>query len=446
MTRGGGVYNVIWKRRMLVLLVLLGACVSSLVVGLARPSHYESTAVVALTPDVTHGTGFVSSDSLFALLGTYAESAKAKANLRRASAILHRPLPGEVETSTEEGTGIVTIVGRSTSRQGAVDTARATAQAFRASIADNRLLVPDLIDPATMPTTPVQPRPALITVIAILIALLAGSAFTLAVDRVRRRIETTADVAEITDVPVIGELPSERALSRELVRTVWDDDKLVALQESYRSLRINVGLLAQQEQGSVLQVTSADAGQGKSTVVANLGIALARVGVETLIVDADLRRPRQHSIFELDNSEGLSTRLVLPGSGVTAIPTAEPDLSVLPSGPIPPDPTEVLHIRFKHTLDELRGEGVTVLVDSPPLLPVTDARLIASHVDGVILVVAAGTSNPVSVRAAIEMLEAAGDKLVGIIINRSGEESDDSGAYSYYEYGETAPPVGAGVS
>jgi succinoglycan biosynthesis transport protein ExoP len=438
------VFNVIWKRRLLVLLVLLGACVSSLVVALARPSRYESTAIVALTPDVVHGTGFVSSDGLSALLDTYAESAKAKVNLRRASAILHRALPGEVETGTEKGTGIVKIVGRSTSRQGALDTARATTQAFQASIADNRLLVPDLIDPATAPTTPVQPRPPLITAIAILLALLAGAAFALAVDRLRRRIDTTADVAEITDVPVLAELPGERALSRELVQTVWDDEKLVALQESYRSLRINVGLLAHRQM-SVLQVTSADAGQGKSTVVANLGIALARVGVETLIVDADLRRPRQHRIFALDNSEGLSTRLVLPGSGVAAVPTAYPGLSVLPSGPIPPDPTEILHIRFKHTLDELRGERVAILVDSPPLLPVSDARLIASHVDGVILVVAAGTSNPIAVRAAIEMLASAGDKLVGIILNQSGEESDDSGAYSYYEYGETAPAIGAEV-
>lgn len=437
--------NVIWKRRLLVVLAVLSACVCSLVVALARPSHYESTAIVALTPDVTHGTGFVSSDGLSALLETYAASAKAKVNLRRASAILDRALPGEVETATEEGTGIVKIVGRSTSRQGAFDTARATTQAFQASIADNRLLVADLIDQATVPAKPVQPRPPLIGGIAILLGLLGGTAFAVAVDRLRRRIETTADVAEITGVPVIAELPSDRALSRELVRTVWDDEKLVALQESYRSLRINVGLLADRQM-SILQVTSADAGQGKSTVVANLGIALARVGVETLIVDADLRRPRQHRIFELDNSEGLSTRLVLPGSGVTPLPTPYPDLSVLPSGPIPPDPTEILHIRFKHTLDELRGDGVTILVDSPPLLPVSDARLIASHVDGVILVVAAGTSNPISVRAAIGMLEAAGDKLVGIIINRSGEESHDSGAYSYYEYGETAPAVGAEVS
>jgi succinoglycan biosynthesis transport protein ExoP len=411
-------------------------------VALMRPSYYEATATVALTPDVTHGTGFVTSDSLTALLETYAASAKAKVNLRRASAILHRPLPGEVKTSVVEGAGIVKIVGRSTSAQGALDTARATTQAFQASIAGNRLLVADLISPPTEPTEPVQPRPPLISGIALLLGLLGGSAFAFAVDRVRRRIDTTADIAEITDVPVLAELPRDRALSRGLVRTVWDDEKLVALQESYRSLRINVGLLSDR-QLSVLQVTSADAGQGKSTVVANLGVALARIGVATLIVDADLRRPQQHRIFELDNSEGLSTRLALPGSDVAALPTRYRDLTVLPSGPIPPDSTEMLHIRFKHTLDELRTEGVVILVDSPPLLPVSDARLIASHVDGVILVAAAGTSNPAAVRAAIDMLEFAGDKLVGIVINQSGEESDDSGAYAYYDYDEAAPAIGA---
>jgi capsular exopolysaccharide synthesis family protein len=436
------VFGVIWRRRLLVILVVVAACVCSMVVALMRPSYYEATATVALTPDVTHGTGFVTSDGLTALLETYAASAKAKVNLRRASAILQRPLPGEVETSVVEGAGIVKIVGRSTSAQGALDTARATTQAFQASIAGNRLLVADLISPPTEPTGPVQPRPPLISGIALLLGLLGGSAFAFAVDRVRRRIDTTADIAEITDVPVLAELPRDRALSRGLVRTVWDDEKLVALQESYRSLRINVGLLSDR-QLSVLQVTSADAGQGKSTVVANLGVALARIGVATLIVDADLRRPQQHRIFELDNSEGLSTRLALPGSDVGALPTRYRDLTVLPSGPIPPDSTEMLHIRFKHTLDELRTEGGVILVDSPPLLPVSDARLIASHVDGVILVAAAGTSNPAAVRAAIDMLKFAGDKLVGIVINQSGQESDDSGAYAYYDYDEAAPAIEA---
>jgi Mrp family chromosome partitioning ATPase len=84
-----------------------------------------------------------------------------------------------------------------------------------------------------------------------------------------------------------------------------------------------------------------------------------------------------------------------------------------------------------------------VLIDSPPLLPVSDARLIASHVDGVILVAAAGASNPIAVRAAIAMLAAAGDELVGIVINQSGAESDDSGAYAYYDYDDAAPAIGA---
>jgi succinoglycan biosynthesis transport protein ExoP len=422
------VLTMLWRRRLLVLLVVLGAVVFSAISAFTRPARYEATATIALTPDVTRGQGFVASDNLTALLGTYAETAKAKVNLQRASAILKKPLPGDVDTDTEAGTGILRIMGRSTSRQGAVDTARAAAEAFQTSIEDNRLLVAVLIDPAALPEKPVQPRPPLIIGIAAVLGLLGGSLFAFAVDRLRRRVETTDDLAELTEAPVIGKLPRDR----------------VGLQESYRALRTNIEFLTNRKT-SVLQVTSADEAQGKSTVVANLGIALAKVGIETVIVDADLRRPQQHRIFELDNSEGLSTRMALPDSTFNPLPTSYPNLSVVPSGPIPPDSTEMLHVRFKSVLDGLRSEGTTILIDSPPLLPVSDARLIAPHMDGVILVVAAGTSKPLRVRSAIEKLGFAGAKLLGVVLNLSGEESDGGAGYSYYEYTEQPPSVTAKV-
>lgn len=439
------ILHVLWKRRLLVLTVVVGAIVTSTIAALTRPARYEATATIALTPDVRRGQGFVASDNLSALLSTYAETAKSTVNLQRASAILNeRRLPGTIDTETQAGTGILKIVGRSTSRQGAVDAARATAQAFQASIADNRLLIAVLVDPPTLPAKPIQPRPPLIIGVAALLGLLGGSMFAFAVDRLRRRVDTSADIAEITDTPVIGKLPRDRALSRGLAQPIWDGEKLVGLQEGFRALRTNIEFLTNRE-SSVLQVTSGDEAQGKSTVVANLGIALAQVGIETIIVDADLRRPQQHRIFDLDNSEGLSTRMALPRSTFSPLPTNYPNLYVVPSGPIPPDSTEMLHVRFASVLDGLRGEGTTILIDSPPLLPVSDSRLIAPHVDGVILVVAAGTSTPGAVHSAIEKLGFAGAKLLGVVLNQAGEESDGSGGYSYYEYSPEPPSVGTKV-
>ena len=115
------------------------------------------------------------------------------------------------------------------------------------------------------------------------------------------------------------------------------------------------------------------------------------MGVETLILDADLRRPYQHNIFGLDNSRGLSTLMAIPDSDVEPQVTGVSNLWVMPSGPVPPNSTEMLHIRFERVLEQLRRRFTLVLVDSPPILPVSDARLIAPHTDGVIHGEASGT-------------------------------------------------------
>src|SRR6185436_1133195 len=118
----------------------------------------------------------------------------------------------------------------------------------------------------------------------------------------------------------------------------------IGLQESYRALRTNVQFLAEGKR--VIEVTSPDPAQGKSTVVANLGTALAQIGVETVIVDGDLRRPTQHKVFGVDNSTGLSTMLSVRHADIELKPSGFPNLSIIPSGPLPPDPTEMLHVRF----------------------------------------------------------------------------------------------------
>ena len=235
---------------------------------------------------------------------------------------------------------------------------------------------------------------------------------------------------EHTDAPVIGRIAHDRSLARSGASLVWDDPRLVAPQENFRSLRTNIQFLSQTD-GSVLQVTSADARQGKSTVVANLGVALAQVGVWTLIVDADLRRPRQHEIFGLDNDTGLSTLLADPSATVAPQPTVYKHLSILPAGPIPPNSTEMVHVRFASALAELRTQGGVILVDSAPLLPISDARLIARNVDGVVLVVGANREKPAAVRGALELLQLANATLLGTVLNHSSEDVGETGEYGY---------------
>ena len=166
---------------------------------------------------------------------------------------------------------------------------------------------------------------------------------------------------------------------------VWNQERMTGLQEAYRALRTNVQFLAEDKR--VIEITSPDPAQGKSTVTANLGAALAQIGIDCVIVDADLRRPTQHKIFGVDNSTGLSNLLSVRNPQINLKPSGFPNLWVIPSGPLPPDPTEMLHVRFAPLVERLRDLDALILIDTPPVLPVSDARLIAPHCDGVLVVV-----------------------------------------------------------
>jgi succinoglycan biosynthesis transport protein ExoP len=427
---------ILSKRRFGVIAVVMLTVAFSAALALVTPPRYEATATLALTPKIDRTQGFISATDLSALLSTYAETAKSRVNRSRAEQILGRKLPGDVDTSTVGGTGILRITGGADTPKAAADTASAAAQAFQQSVTNNPLIIVSVIDPAIAPVTPVQPRPPLIVAIGILLGLLAGISYALLMERVRRRIETPAEINDLTDKPVVGRLPRQRALQRAPASLVWNQDRMTGLQESYRALRTNVQFLAEGKR--VIQITSPDPAQGKSTVVANLGTALAQIGIDTVIVDADLRRPTQHKVFGIDNSAGLSTLLSVRNPQINLKPSGFPNLWVIPSGPLPPDPTEMLHVRFESLVERLRDLDALILIDTPPVLPVSDARLIAPHCDGVLVVVAAGLAKPVGLESALERLSIVQAKLLGIVLNQSGHDLEATGGY-YYTSPESAP-------
>jgi capsular exopolysaccharide synthesis family protein len=429
------VIELAWKRRVTVLAVALLTLALSTVLALTKTAKYESTATIAMTPD-TSAAQFLGADDLTALLGTYAATAESSITERRAAQILGGPIDADISTSTQAGTGVLKISARSTNPEQAARAAKATASAFQESVASNKLLRATLIDPPAADSTPVQPRAPLIVVVGTLLGLFGGLLLAFGLEQFRRRIETSADVARYTPAPVIGRIPRDRSLQRGRARVIWDDDHAVALQESYRALRTNLQFVLESEH-AVLEITSPEPAQGKSTVVANLGVAFGQLGVPTVIVDADLRRPRQHQIFALDNSRGLSTAMAL-SDDPELVPSGYPGLWIVPSGPVPPDPTEMLHIRLGRVIEWLRDRDVLVLIDTPPVLPVSDARLIAPHTDGVLLVVTAGTQRPAGLESALERLNMVEAGPRGVILNTiPGDATDTVGGY-YYQRDDVA--------
>jgi non-specific protein-tyrosine kinase len=211
-----------------------------------------------------------------------------------------------------------------------------------------------------------------------------------------------------------------------------------AAAEAYRTLRTNITFASPDKPVHVIMATSTSPDDGKSTTIANLAITFAASGASTVLVDGDLRRPHLHTIFGLPNEQGLTTLVVdmaraTGGGSVAQIPlqnTQVANLQVLTSGPVPPNPAEILSSqRMGELLEMLRGKADYVLIDTPPIIAVTDAAVLASKVDGVLLVVNAGKTKRELAIKARDMLKQVNANVIGVVLNNA---QVDKSAYAYY--------------
>ena len=203
--------------------------------------------------------------------------------------------------------------------------------------------------------------------------------------------------------------------------------------EAYRTLRTNLEFFSLDEPIRTLVVTSPEPEEGKSTVLANLAVTLAQGGKRVILVDCDLRRPTQHTLFGLDNTTGLMT-MMLDEAAQSDPPLHETPvdgLQVLPAGPLPPNPAELLGSRrMKETMTTLLEQADMLLFDAPPVLAVTDALVLAVQTDGVLLVVKAGSTRREHVQRAKERLERVNSRIVGAVLNNAPTDSMLQGYYA----------------
>lgn len=202
--------------------------------------------------------------------------------------------------------------------------------------------------------------------------------------------------------------------------------------EAYRSLRTNLGFAGAAEPLRTLLMTSPGPQEGRSAVLANLAVAIAQSGRSVVVADCDLRRPRQHALFGVTNEEGLAT--LLPSNADADLPlrdTAVDGLRVLPSGPVPPNPAELLGSReMSHLIERVASDCDVALFDAPPVVAVTDAAVLAPQVDGVVLVLAAGRSRRDQTSRAREILETVGANVLGVVLTGVPPESTSYGEYA----------------
>jgi capsular exopolysaccharide synthesis family protein len=327
-----------------------------------------------------------------------------------------------------------------------------------------------VIEPAEVPGSPIGPMRMRTILIGFLVSLIGGLGLAFFLEYLDNTVKSVEDVLRIAQLPTLAVIPSintetTRGLpvrqrdggngsvsigqGLSLVTTSHTSpgnmsrlvalDQLSSVVEAYRMLRTSVLLSAAGNPPKTILFTSGQPGEGKTTTAINTAISLAQLGSSVLLIDADLRRPTVHKIFKMNQANGLSTflsRQVEIDSLVHKLWV--PNLYVLPCGPIPPNPAELISSeRMKEALRALSGKFDHILIDSPPLINVTDPVILSTMVDGVILVVQAGRSTRDVLRRARQELNSVGAKIFGVVLNNLDvkREGYDNYVATYGAYG-----------
>lgn len=295
---------------------------------------------------------------------------------------------------------------------------------------------------AVPPVAPSSPRILLNTALAALVGLLIAAAVAFLFEHLDDTLKTASDVEAIVGASTLGLIAKMKGDRRrqEIYRLVTLVYPRSPTAEAYRTLRANVEFASVDTPTKTLLVTSPSQGDGKTTTAANLAVAFAQAGKRTVLVDADLRKPGVHRIFNLPNRRGLTSLLQAADLSVGSVSqvTDQDGLRIITSGPLPPNPAELLGSeRFHKILQQLGEESDIVVLDSPPVSAVADAAILASTADGTIVVVQAGRTRSGHARHGREALAKAGARVLGSVINRVPKRSVESFYYYYEGYTET---------
>ena len=312
---------------------------------------------------------------------------------------------------------------------------------------------PQVLVRAVDPDSPVRPRTGRNLVVAAAVGLGFGLLLLLLLERLDDSIRTRADVADaVPGVPVLGIVPPVAGWTDEDVPVLASrSDPGSPTAEAYRSLRTSLRAVAHDRPLRTVLVTGARPGDGSSTTATNLATALARAGQEVVVVDCDLRQPRAHRFFGLSNQVGFTSVLLgeAPLSAALLPVPGEQRLRLLPSGPVPPNSSELLASqRAAEVVAALAAQVDWVIVDSPALLTVTDATVLAQEVDGVVLVLSAGKATGSEVAEAMAVLEPVKASVVGVVLNGrpAGARARRRGADTGRPDGGAGHPNGSGRS
>jgi len=352
-------------------------------------------------------------------------------------------LAKEIKATVPTDTVIVVISATDPSPAQAQAIANATGNEFATLVTalektDPTLASPvkvSVFQPADLPTSRSSPNTKINIGLALFAGLIVGLAAATLRSRLDTRVKTGDDLTRDTKMPTLGVIVFDRdAAARPLLLHA---NPRSTRAEAFRQLRTNLQFVDVDRQPRSIVITSALPGEGKTTTAANLAITLAEAGLRVVLIDADLRRPRLGMYLGVEDSVGLTNVLI----GSLDLTDAVQDwrdglLRVLPSGPLPPNPSELLgSVGMRHVIHALERDSDLVLLDCPPLLPVTDASVLSATAGGVIVVVRSGKTKREQLQQALAGLETVGANVLGGVLNMAPRKGSNAERYRY-RYGE----------
>ncbi|HVT76877.1 MAG TPA: polysaccharide biosynthesis tyrosine autokinase [Acidimicrobiales bacterium] len=301
-----------------------------------------------------------------------------------------------------------------------------------------------------VPRAQISPKPRQSAALAIALGLLLGIVAAIGLDFLDDSVKNVEEVERIVrPLPILGAIPAiVDWRNRHQARLVTIEDTGSTPAEAYRSFRTNVQFAGLRREAHVLQVSSPVAAEGKTTTLSNLAVTLSLAGQRVTVVDCDLRRPRVHEFFGCTNELGFTSVLLGDAPLSHALQTVRlpngGSIHLLASGPLPPNPAELLGTaRVNELLAALRADNDYVLIDAPPVLPVTDAVVLSARVDGVVLVATAKVTGRRDLTKALSTFEAAQAPMLGVVVNGAEVTSNYAYEYSYRPHSEDANGNGA---
>lgn len=328
----------------------------------------------------------------------------------------------------------------------AAATANAIAEQFTNTVQDLERVTADgtspvkatVVEPAVPPSGPSSPNPPRNLALGVVAGLLLGMGAAVLRDRLDTRIRHENDVLRVTELPTLGAIPFDADATRHPL--VLEIDPNSSRAEALRTMRTNLQFLDADQSPRTILVTSTVPGEGKSSTSANLALTLAESGAKVCLIEGDLRRPGMLNYLSLENAAGLTTVLIGQAELDDVMQHYRAGLHVLGCGPIPPNPSELLgSVAMRNLLQRLKSEYDYVIVDSPPLLPVTDAAVMATQVDGTLVVVGAGVVKRDSLAKALGGLAKVDARILGLVLNRLPTKGFDVYRYAYDSYAAEPP-------